>query len=298
MNHDPLLKTILRSQCQTAGAMAALLIATGQAKAVTVLSDDFNRVASDTVGTTPVGNLPWHELENAAGDIKVNANELRLGSGDTARRLVTVNLSATAGYESVLGHNPGLVTWTFNLSGGTYMDGFDDGKRGTAFLLAASEASRTDGSGYAVAYGDSIDSSSIQLRLIRYAGGLDADANLTTLITTGSLFRENSAHRFGVKVTFNPANNAWRLYADENAWSEAWPDPQSAPEIGSFTDATLTGESLPFAGVYLNPELTSVYTYADNLALTVVPEPSAWGAVSALGLVGYALWSRRRGVAA
>lgn len=282
-----------------AGCCVAMLLATvhvnQSAGAATIFSDDFHRSDNDSLGATPVGGFVWSELEPAASAIRLNTGQMRLGGTDGTRRMATVDLSTATGYESVLGQNAGLVTWSFNMSGGMYNDGLDDGKRGTAFLLAGSQASLTEGSGYAVVYADSADPAFIQLRLVKFTGGLDADVNLTSLITTGSIYAEGNAHRFGVKVTYEPASNEWLLYAAESPWSgSSWPDPATALQVGSATDGTYTLQNLAYTGMFALTESSTVVAYADNISLTVIPEPQSAALFSALALAGYVLWRRKQ----
>lgn len=280
------------------GGCVAMLLATvcvsHKTGAATIFSDDFHRSDNDSLGVTPVGGFVWSELEPAATAIRLNSGQMRLGGTDGNRRMATVDLSSATGYTPWLSQNAGPVTWSFNMSGGAYNDGLDDLERGTAFLLAGSQASLTEGNGYAVVYGDSADASFIQLRLVKYTGGLDADVNLTTLITTGSIYTESSGHRLGVQVTYEPAANGWFLYVTETAWSNpSWPDPATAVQVGSATDGTYTLQDLAYTGVFAQPEYDSISAYADNITLTVVPEPQSAALVSALALAGYVLWRRK-----
>jgi hypothetical protein len=268
------------------------------AQAVVIFSDDFQRAASDSLGTTPVGGFPWNEIESSASGIRLHAaKELRAGGKAGERFLASVNLASAAGYSSVLENNLGPVTWTFNLSGGIYHDGFDDGERGIAFLLAGSQASTTEGYGYAVAYGSPAVGGKIELRLVRYSGGLDADANLTTLISTGHQYPSNAGHKFGVSVTFEPGADAWSLYVARAGWDDVWPAPDSGSLVGAITDASFTGNSLPHTGLFFNSEYVSTYGYADNFALRVdcaVPETASAGVAAGLALFGWCGWRRFR----
>lgn len=287
-------ETSARCPCSWTAAVVsvALLNSLCDAEAFLVFSDNFDRGTSDSVGLTTTGGYAWSEAENAPSDVGLAANVLCLEGAVSDRRLVTVDLNSATGYKPILSQNPGLVTWTFNMSGSIYMSGFNTGERGFACILAGSETSKTDGIGYAVVFGDSLDGYWDQLRLVKYSGGLDADANLTTMVTTGKIFGENVAHRFGVKVTYDPADGMWRLYAARSAWDQPFPEPGLAPTVGSSVDSTHTSQTMPYTGFYLNSDFSSVRLYADNIALTVIPEPALVGSFTVLGLMGWALLHR------
>ncbi|MBS1930746.1 MAG: Ig-like domain-containing protein [Bacteroidetes bacterium] len=218
-----------------------------------IVIDQFNRANSNTVGNS------WSESETTSTGAQISTNQLRLGSSTSGRDYIVRPL-----YSSSLNTNTGLVTWLFNMrQTRTDPSGFGSSSYGVAFLLAGSGSDLTNGTGYAVVIGQS--TSTDALRLVRYNGGLDADANLTDIIS-GSDF---GAEYLAVKITYDPSNNNWQLFYSSNVSS--FPDPLTATytQIGAATsNSTYTGTNLPYIGCFWNHGNSSTdFAFFDNIYL-------------------------------
>jgi hypothetical protein len=256
-----------------AGVLGILLVA-GAAVADTVFLDDFNRADSATVGNG------WTEV---GGDESISASNLLFSTGGTAgREWITRDASAFASpYTTTLANNPGTVTWSFHMrQSRTDPSGFDASNYGIAMILAASDADLTAGSGYAVAVGQS--GTTDALRLVRYNNGIDANANVANIISGLDI----GIDYLSVRVTYNPANNNWALYASTNTAGFAGDPWTEANQIGAATaDTTYTGVALGYYGAMFNHATGASETARfDNFNVGVVPEPASAGLLLAAGL--------------
>ena len=254
-NHkkNSIMKTFLRKSFLIAIALViANLFLVNNADGQIVI-DQFTRSNSNTVGNG------WTETETTSSGAQINTNQLQLGSTTTGKDYIIRSI-----FSSNLNTNTGVITWMFNMRQSTTdPGGFASGSTGLAFVLASSGTDLTTRNGYAVALGQS--GSADALRLVRFAGGLDADANLTNIISGSDFANEYLA----VKVTYDPSNDNWQLFEASNASS--FPDPLTATytQIGSSTaNSTYTGTSLPYLVCFWNHSNTSsVSALFDNIYL-------------------------------
>jgi hypothetical protein len=96
----------------------------------------------------------------------------------------TISQYTTAG----LTDNTGNITWAWNMhpnrSGLSGFDSLTAGwNYGIGFVLGTTSANITIGNGYAVVIGQNLTD---PIRLVRYTNGLDANANITNIIASGS----------------------------------------------------------------------------------------------------------------
>lgn len=230
--------------------------------------------------TTPTGPAGGTATVTTAGQLRLNTGGTQ---GLTAVTAPTASYAAP--YRPTLSENAAQsINWSFNLqrsSSGPV--GFDPGESGAAVVLGATSADLRTASGYAVVLGSS---ESGELRLVRFTGGLDADAKLTTV---AGFWSNIGATFLSVKVRLDPATDTWTLAA-RGEWSFADP---LANEDGFTTsspaaDATFTGVELSHFGFVWNhgAGVLDAATF-DNfvVTLTPVPEPAAVLRLAAAGML-------------
>ena len=252
--------------------LAVLPMAAAQAQGV-VLLDNFNRANSSTVGAG------WLETETAgATSVNITSNQLRLGSGTAGRDFVVRDVSAR--YNPVLRSNGGPLTWAWNAQESrTAPSGFGGNSYGSAFVLAASAADLAGAgtSGYAVVQGNT--GTPHPVRLVRFTGGLNSNANFTTICSAST---EDGAKALTLRVTYTPQTNTWKLEASTN--TTTFQDPAQTTtyaQLGTGSDATYTGTALPFLGCFWNHATTATENAVfDNVcgpapACPLASEPTA-----------------------
>ncbi|MBL7952942.1 MAG: proprotein convertase P-domain-containing protein [Flavobacteriales bacterium] len=225
-----------------AGATLLLLTVLPRLAGAQDIADRFNRADNNAVGNS------WTEIEVAAAGARIVGNELRLARTSNAnnRQYVTKNTPGT--YSTTLSGNNCTLTWAFSFrqtEDQAELSGFDAGDDGMAVVLAGSNADLTLGTGYAVVLGEAGNTD--ELRLVRYNGGLDADANLTDILTAGDFATEY----LDVRVTYVPSTNTWSLFYRSGA--TLFNDPlTAATAAGSAVNNTYTGTALPIIGLLWN----------------------------------------------
>jgi hypothetical protein len=232
-----------------------------------VLLDDFNRAASNTVGNG------WSETESVgANSCAIVGNQLKLSNGTTAGRDYIVR-DVSAQYSPVLNSNSGQLTWSWNVrQSRSNPSGFDNNNYGVAFVLAASSANLTASTttGYAVVVGNS--NTPDPFRLVRFSGGLTANSRLTDVFTTKT---DYGTAYLTLRVSYFPDDDSWTLEASTN--TTTFEDPSQASTfkaIGTGTDGTYTGTSLPFLGCLWNHATTGTEAALfDNIYVTAPCSP-------------------------
>jgi hypothetical protein len=200
-------------------------------------------------------------------------------------------------YNSTLANNQGIVTWTFNMRRETSIStssGFSCSSSanqnyvttGLAFILASSESGgilsstsncnqNATADGYAVIFGGNTSGSSIRPQLVRFENGLH-NGNRTVIANWGTAIP--MANYMSIKVTYNPATNAWGLQArSDGTGSFANPNAGTYGTAVTGTDGTYTNQSLKYTGGYMQSgcigncdEATSGYIARfDNLNVAV-----------------------------
>jgi hypothetical protein len=221
------------------------LFATG-ISAQTVLVDDFNRANSNTVGNS------WSEIETAVSGAQIASNVLQLGSTTAGREFVYQDLSALSSpiITDGITNNTATITWAFNFrTNRSNPSGFDNGNYGLAFVLCKSTTPTSTGVGYAVTVGGSATNDPI--KLTRFSGGGDLNSEYTDIVAAGTSSGIGNNNFISVRVTYNPVNDEWSLYAEANSSAFPQSDPRNTTNlIGSAvnTTYTATGNNLRYFG--------------------------------------------------
>jgi hypothetical protein len=203
----------------------------------------------------------------------------------------------------VLSGNSGAVVWEVNLRYNRAIDpsGFAGGGYGAAFVLAASQADFLGGTGYAVVYGGA--ASPEPFRLVRYSGGLGANANLTDVINSGASGLAAVNNYASLRVVYDSVGNGWSLFTRDDGAS-AWGTASTLSEsnrIGVETaDSTYTDTALTHAGFFWSHNTGAAQTVQfDNLRVQAVPEASSVAVPGGALLLAFLVRRRRQqGVAA
>lgn len=175
--------------------------------------------------------------------------------------------------------------------------GFDASGYGAAFVLAGTDSNFMDGSGYAVLFGQS--GSTDPVRLVRYSGGLDANANITNIITSTSVTTDVGADYLSLRVTYDPATSTWSMFARNDGLS-AFTSPTTGTlnsVAASVINSTHTSLTMGFMGAMWNYSTgSSQVSRFDNVSVTMaIPEPSTYAAIfGALALAGVVVHRRRQ----
>jgi len=222
------------------------------------LFDDFNRADNNTVGIpSSGGSTSWTE-QQIGGDAfraAVNGNQLYLGgcaagitsgsTGGTGMEQVRFNVENY--FETVFDDAGGTLEWYFNMKQTrTDPSGLGSNTYAVAMILGCDENDfqSANADGYAVLIGNGGNPDPV--RLVRFAGGLTANANVTNVAVTG----QNDADAYySVHVTFNPCDGQWSIAArDDGDTDFAAPNSGSLGAVVTGTDQTHTGLDLRYFG--------------------------------------------------
>ena len=252
---------------------------------VTVFSDDFSTNTSvDWTTSGAINGSSWSVLRSGAdfgGRRNTSPQQLEftndVGATTNASGWVfgmTPTTSFSSPYNTVLSENCGLITWTFNMR--QIRDdpsGYDGANYGLAFILAGETAtSSTNGSGYAIVYGQS--GATDPVRLVKYTAGIMGNSTMTNIITSNTAgLTDFGAQYLSIKVTYNPFNNQWELFL-RNDGTTGFSDPSTGTLVsqGAAVDNTNTSTSLDMMAGYWNGSTGASQTaFIDNTTVTVTP---------------------------
>lgn len=266
----------------------------------TIFRDNFNRADSTNLGSPTVGGA-YTETSTAPANARILSNLLDITNGNPA---VTGNAFATSsyagGFTSLSSLGP-IAEWTFNMryNRTTAPTGFSTGYA-MAFVLTATNSNLDSAAnnGYAVVYGLGGNN---QIQLVRYTGGLSADANMTAFISSGTNPLGTVNDYASIRVRFNNATDTWSLFLrDDGASGFSDPAVGVTTQIGANTvDATNIGSG-NLAGFYWSFGGANDQTAQfDNVTFAAIPEPTTWALIG-LGTValGGGVWRLRRKKAA
>jgi hypothetical protein len=279
-------------RCLHLATFGCALALPAMASAATVYTETFTRSNSSTVG----GN--WAEASPGGGDVLISGNMLKIESntgGDSGVSYATQAISNfTPAFSGVLSSHSSPVTWTFNMhSNLADLGGFDSTKEGIAFVIGATGSDFTSANGYAVVWGGA--SSTDPIRLVRFAGGLDADANLTDMIVasgaSGTAGDPNTNY-MSVKVVYTPGTSTFELFARSDG-STAFADPSagSYTSAGSIVNSTYTSATMTHIGALARYQGNNDEALFDNITVEALPEPTSLGLI---GIAAMGLLRRRR----
>ena len=219
------------------------------------LLDNFNRSSSNTVG------VGWTEVETATSGASIVSNtQLQLGSSTQGVDYVRQDVSSL--FNTTFSSNTGILTWMFNMrQARTDPSGFSSGSYGVAFIIGGDNTSFTTGNGYAVVLGQSGGTDNI--RFVRYTNGMNADGNLTNIITGAA---DYSTEYFAIKVTYNPTGNNWSLYVNTNGAAFNDPTVAAYTQVGVTTaNSNHTSLNLKYTGCFWNHNNGSERALFDNI---------------------------------
>jgi hypothetical protein len=248
----------------------------GQATAVKF--EDFNRANNSVVDLPSSGGTQaWLETESASSNnyrVRIENNMLALGSfnnltpaaGSAATEQVSFDV--TNRYATIFNQAASNVTWHFNFRQSRISpSGFGTGFYGVAYVLGSTEANFTsaNASGYAVVIGNA--NSPDPVKLVHFTGGLNANSNLTTIITSTE---ENATTYYSVKVTYNPCSKDWSLQVRNDGAAFADPLTISTAAL-TAKDQVFTNSNLNFMGAAFSHGTANEKAYFDNLYLPDAP---------------------------
>lgn len=190
--------------------------------------------------------------------------------------VTTATSSFSSPYSTVL-NSGGVVTWSFNMRQiRDNPSGFTGVNYGVAFILAGeTSSSNSTGSGYAVVLGQSGEIDPI--RLVSYTGGLNADGDLTNIITSNtSGLTDFGLEHISVKVTYNPClGGQWELFVRNDGASFQDPLSGTLTSQGTATNNAYTGTALNMMAAYWKGSTTANQTaFFNNVTVSVVPSPA------------------------
>lgn len=206
----------------------------------------------DTIFTDNFANLDNYTLTSPGDKIAAESNALvmRCPQNKTNAQNIAV---ADYGRDTALNEMPvDSLVWTFNMRqnyNGT-LSGFDSSKRGVAAMLVANSNDLTTANGYAIAYGGN---SKIQYRLVKVAGGLLKNANLSDVIEGQIGGDTRDYHTF--RIVYIPESKTWKMQEVVATYNSAFVAPQDVEtwtEDGTAVDDTYGTIHLNNFGFYQN----------------------------------------------
>lgn len=246
----------------------------------TVFSDDFSTntntayTTSGNIGasswTVLVPNADWGARRNTSPQQLELTNDASAAANVLGWVFASTSTTAFAApYNTTLNMNPGTVTWNFNMRQiRTDPAGLGSGSYGVAFVLAGTaNTTRTTGTGYAIALGQS--GSTDPIRLVEYTAGLGTSTNIITSNTAG--LADFGAEYLSIRVIYTPATNTWELLL-RNDGNSAFADPATGVLVsqGTAVNSSFTNIPLPLLGGFWNGSTAAAQTaFFDNVSVIV-----------------------------
>jgi hypothetical protein len=274
-------------------AVAASMAVTGAASAATLFSDTFTGSGS-TIGNS------WAEAHSGTnvGDAQYNTNRLEIISNNGNDNGLTYVTQAMSNFTAIsppfnpkLSSNTHTIHWSFNMqSSNADLSGLDSGENAIGFVIAADSSNLTTANGYAVLMGTT-GSTTDPVRLVRFAGGLGADANVTTLITGTGDGADPGANLLSVQVSYTPGTNTFELFVRNDGAGFADPSAGSYVSSGTAVNNTYTSSTMTTIGAFGRYDGNNQSRLFDNVKVEALPEPASLGFI---GMGAMALAARRR----
>lgn len=231
----------------------------------TVFTDNFNSTGL-TNGKPLMTWVPGTSLTNGTGTaiIEVANGNLAIYNDDASPIIGRVWISGTLStfctpFNTTLNSNVGDVIWGFNMqcARGNALDGFANGKYGTAVVLAATSFDFSTANGYAVVLSKGTTTNA--LRLVSFTNGL-TNTNSTTIIGPSADISANNNVQ-NVKVVYTPSTNKWKFYSfDTEQNKTTTSDPMNA-DVVQISTATVnnlyTSTPMTHCGFVVNIGSTS-----------------------------------------
>lgn len=261
----------------------------------------------DNFGTT--GNLNGRVPSPGPGGTYSATVPTNATASSPSGALVLANTTATNGNvygSATIGNGftslnalPRWIEWRFNMRSSVTPTGMDGTEFGLATVLAASSTNLDTADGYAVVY--RVQGGNVQLQLVRFTGGLDADSNITNIINSGANPLGTATDFASFRITYNPVGNNWQFFFRDDG-AIGFTDPYSGGAFtqigGTVSDNTFVGAGVNQVGAYFSYGSGSQTATFDNFTIAAVPEPTTWALIglSAAGLIG-GVYRYRRGAA-
>ena len=221
------------------------------AAGLVVYSNDFSDGAA-SIADFIVDGKGTYSVDVVSGQLQIDTNLPCPCKGYIA--LHTSHFVAP--YSSILQNNPGLISWSFNISNRDKGYGYNNG-----FLIglasSAADARYFSSTAYYFAGGFYVGNRMMLARTGTYAETpiIDITVGLPPLPSKGSF-----------RITYDPSTHLWSLYGEIGA---SYIDPETVTDLlGSVTDSTHTGEDLPY--IYIGGS-TPGTVFLDNFTVSVIP---------------------------
>ncbi len=215
------------------------------------ISDDFE---SPTLGAE------WTDI---GGNATTDPNLTIVSNSVTALDYVYQDVSSV--YNTTLSALANTITWNFNMrqSRGN-PNGFNSGQDGVAFVLGATESDLTVADGYAVVLGENGGTDNV--RLVSFTDGIDANANLTDIITGSDDYGNEYS---SIRVTYEPATDNWELFVRNDGVVFSSPLSLDASHSqGNLVNTTYVDVPLNFiANVFNHSNNANRTAFFDNICI-------------------------------
>jgi hypothetical protein len=231
----------------------------------TVFVDNFNRAILSPGGTPSMTYSSWSST-SPSGVVAVTStapSNLSIYTNAAAGRTYVYGSTSTfvSGFNQVLKNNTDSVSWIFSMRTGrtTALSGFTGAATyGVAIILACDGSDFHTANGYAVTIRKGTTTNKAQL--VKFAGGLDDDANITVIGTASAEFASNNNYG-SFRVNYEPSTDAWSFYFRNDASTYTDPTTGTLTRVGTNTvDNTYTSSSCTNFGYYYNHGGTSTPT--------------------------------------
>lgn len=149
------------------------------------------------------------------------------------------------------------IVWMFNMRYNyDWTNGFNEGQRGIAAVLAMDGADMLTANGYAI-----VNNATYYYKLVRFDGGLNDNDKVTELCSTVKIQQLSDSTKFTNKrymtfrVIYVPSTNTWKMYYAGNTSSGAYQKPDESTIwnlADSVVDATHTSKEMTYFGFMNN----------------------------------------------